>query len=651
MLIDNNTPATTDASATPDTDASAVPTSASQVPATTMEPTFAALPDDGDLPDPDEEPSLIPKVNDRPRFVVFDDWYEAHQRKYAPGVWYFDVKTEGKGENARVVEVEYRICGPLHIKAGTTDAHDASYGRLLRFQSERGSWKEWAMPMTMLAGKDCSDLIGRLMDQGLFIDVRRKAELPRYLQSRSPQKSNYLQCVLQTGWSDASRRAFVLPDEVIGPKADRVVYQSEDADNRVYRTGGTLQGWQAGIAAVAVGNPLLVLALCTAFAGPVLAMCHAEGGGPHFVGGSSTGKTSMLEAACSVWGKPDDYKRSWRATSNGLEAAAALFNDSMLALDEISECEPTQVGAVVYMMGNGHGKARASRAGGARHVARWRCSLISTGERSIGTSMAEGGHRIKAGQQVRVFDVPCDRTHGAWDELHHHASGVTFSNALKREAATHYGHAGREFLRHLTRADADLGDLLHQIRQSPEFHTDGEGQQQRVAGRFAVLALAGELATSYGVTGWPQGEAIRAAGVAFAAWRALQSNADGANAERGQAVEAVTAFIERHGDSRFSNADFPLEDSRAALFRERAGYYRDTDGQRVYLFNNTGLREALKGFDFGRGMDALEQAGLMKPPGKDGKRSVNRRINGSNAKYYEVWPEGVPQPGARHGTD
>ena len=90
--------------------------------------------------------------------------------------------------------------------------------------------------------------------------------------------------------------------------------------------------------------------------------CKAESGGFHLVGNSSTGKTTLIEAACSVWGGPA-FKRSWRATANGIEGAAALFNDCLLALDEISECDPREVGAIVYALGNGVGKQRASRTG------------------------------------------------------------------------------------------------------------------------------------------------------------------------------------------------------------------------------------------------------------------------------------------------
>ncbi|SFO42995.1 hypothetical protein [Nitrosospira briensis] len=44
------------------------------------------------------------------------------------------------------------------------------------------------------------------------------------------------------------------------------------------------------------------------------------------------------------------------------------------------------------------------------------------------------------------------------------------------------------------------------------------GQVERVARRFALVAMAGGLATRWKLTGWAEGEAIQAARKCFAAW-------------------------------------------------------------------------------------------------------------------------------------
>jgi len=574
---------------------------------------------------------LIPGETERPKFIVFDDWHDEGGVKYRPGVWNFGLKNN-KGDAPPTLTQQW-ICSPLHVDAVTTDAHEGNYGRLLRIKTTRGKWTTWAMPMNMLRG-DGSDLRCELLGMGVEIDHHGRYRLAEYLQDKAPKRR--IECALQTGWAGSDFKAFVLPDTVIGPKAASVAYQSGERGSDEYATAGTL----AGIAAMAVGNPLLVLGICAAFAGPLLARCGQESGGIHFIGDSSTGKTTIIEAACSVWGSAG-FRRSWRTTGNGLEGAAALFNDSLLALDEISECDPRQVGEVVYMLGNGRGKQRAGRTGMARAVARWRCSVLSTGERSIATTMAEGGHRIKAGQSVRLLDVPAQRAHGAWDNLHQAGSGTAFSDAIKRAAVTDYGHGGRAFLEKLSRDhDGSFSEALDAIKALPELQAAGdEGQAKRAAARFAVLALAGELATDYGVTGWETGEAIRAAAVGFAAWQALRGAGRG-NAERDQIIERITSFIERHGDSRFSDADSD-DDQRAAMVRDRAGWWRTGDGGRVYLFNADGLREALKGFDFNRALDSLQQAGAIEAPGADGKRAKFIRIRGQGMKLYAVRPDRI----------
>ena len=586
--------------------------------------------DTTDTTSPASPASRIPGEQGRPCFVVLDTFTAEGASKYRAGVWHFGIKP-GRGDAPPTLSQRW-VCSPLHIDAVTHDPHEGNFGRLLRFQTTLGKWVTWAMPMEMLRG-DSADLRGVLLGMGVQIDPFGRNLLNVYLQDKAPTRR--IECALQTGWAGADFKAFVLPDTVIGPRAASVAYQSETRAADEYTQRGTLHGWQQGTAALAVGNPLLVLALCAAFAGPVLARVNMESGGLHLIGDSSTGKTTALESACSVWGGPS-YRRSWRTTSNGLEGAAALFNDSLLALDEISECDPRAVGEVVYMLGNGRGKQRAGRTGGARSVSRWRSSVLSTGERSIATTMIEGGHRVKAGQAVRVLDIPAQRQYGAWDCLHQHASGTAFSDALKHEATRHYGHAGRAFLEKLTRDVDNFSEALDTIKQLPGLQAPGgEGQASRAAARLAVLALAGELASAYGITGWPAGEATRAAEVGFAAWLSLRGNA-----EQGQIAERLLGFIDRHGDSRFSDAN-NTDDQRAAVVRDRAGWWEDGHTGRVYWFTADGLREALKGFDFARALDVLQLAGLIPAPGADGKRARFKRINGRGLKLYPVHPEGL----------
>lgn len=580
----------------------------------------------------------------RPCFKVFDNWTTIRESggKLRPGAWFFGIKAGRKADDPPTL-IQQWICSPLHIEAVTFDGQDNNYGRLLRFRNTVGRWREWAMPMELLRGAG-DELRGELLAMGVEIGPISKTLLAQYLQAKPPKRR--VHCALQVGWCGD---CFVLPDVVIGLKAADVIFQSGERGHDEHTRAGTLAGWQSEIAARAVGNPLLLLAQSASFAGPMLARCNAEGGGLHYVGDSSTGKTTLIEAACSTWGGPN-FRRSWRATANGVEGAAALFNDCLLALDEISECDPKEVGAIVYALGNGRGKQRASRTGTARSVTRWRCSVLSSGERTIATHMAEAGHRAKAGQSVRLLDIPAVRRFGAWDDLHGLPSGAAFSDALKRAAATHHGQAGRAFLEKLTRDGRDFCELLERIKALKEFSAEGgEGQDKRAAARFALLALSGEVATEYEITGWPEGAAIDAAVEGFKAWQSLRGRG---NDERRQILERVSDFIDRHGDSRFSDADAKATDDTGAspevMRINRAGWWRDAGSNgRQYLFTADGLREALKGFDFKRALDSLQEAGALPGPDASGERAKPQRIGGRLVRLYPILADKL---GAQHGA-
>ncbi len=346
------------------------------------------------------------------------------------------------------------------------------------------------------------------------------------------------------------------------------------------------------------------------------------------------GKSGALDAACATWGGAG-FKRTWNSTANGMEGIAALHNDGILVLDEIGECEPDDVGAIVYSLGNGTGKQRAGRTGAALGVAKWRCIFLSSGEISLETLMNNAGQAVKSGQEMRLLQVPLKQgLHGAWHTLHGASNGADFTENLKREALKHYGHAGRSFLERLTRDRRDFCSALDRIKASSLFSCEsGEGQEKRAAARFALVALAGEVASEYGLSGWAVGDAIQAAAHCFKLW---QSSRAKGNSEQWQIIRKVAGFIERHGDGRFSARNGLQE----LPLRDRAGWWEDgeVDG-RVYCFTCSGLREALKGMDFERGLDTLQECGAL-PPAEAGSnvRSKNKKVFGRQIRLYPINP-------------
>jgi putative DNA primase/helicase len=174
--------------------------------------------------------------------------------------------------------------------------------------------------------------------------------------------------VARTGWHEIGERSvFLLPGETISSRAGEPVIL-DDVATGAYGARGTIEEWRDGVAKLASRHVLPALAISAALAGPLLHLAGIECGGVHFFGPSSIGKTTLLQLAASVWGRggAPGYVRTWRATANGLEGAAAGATDTVLILDELGQVDVRELATALYSLANGTGKARAHRDGALR---------------------------------------------------------------------------------------------------------------------------------------------------------------------------------------------------------------------------------------------------------------------------------------------
>jgi putative DNA primase/helicase len=568
---------------------------------------------------------LVPEAEaapiNRPEYRVYNQSLTFDGVKLRAGVWHHGNKQDK--ETGDHLPFDEWLCGPLHVEAITrSEGQDSDYGRLLRFRNQDGKWLPWAMPNELLAGRPDA-ILAVLLSMGLDVDYKRRNQVCQYIASQHPKQR--VIAATSTGWQ--TPELFIMPRQNIG-NGD-AIFQSEAANGDDYRKAGTLAGWQSSIAAKCKGNPLLSLGVCTALAGPLLFHVKRQGGGFHYRGDSSTGKSTSMYAGNSVWGHGEDFKRTWRATGNGLEGVAAQRNDTLLSLDEIGEANPREIGAVVYSIANGSGKTRASRTGAARATKRWRVMVLSNGEKGLAALIAEGGGRSCAGQEIRLLDISAHRTYGAFDDLHGLANGREFSDAIQRASATDYGHAGPEFVR-LLLASGEAGKLPEWLAAMVANYPSTSGQEGRAAERFALVALAGELAIKFGLLPLEKGYIQTVMLELFDVWRA--GRGEGPSEDR-QILRAVADFIARHGDSRFSS----VTDTHGEA-RDRAGYWEVTHDGRLYLFNRPGLEEATKGYDLGRVVLALDSVGAITKREAGRAQATKRLPDGSKQKLYFIDP-------------
>jgi len=551
-------------------------------------------------------------------------------RLWARGVEYVGTDRDGGPQPPRWV------CSPLRLCAKTRDNRSGEWGRLLEWEDADGTVHRWAMPMELLQG-DGSEVRRELARRGLAIAPGRQCRelLAAYLQVWPVEAR--ARCVDRLGWHGG---VYVTPTAVIGDTGEQVVFQNAQGIEPTLAVAGTVAEWRDGVGALARGNSRLVFAASVAFAGPLAHLASEDSGGFHLRGPSSTGKSTALRVAASVWGEPSAYVRLWRATANGLEGLAALHNDDgLLILDELSQMDPRDAGEAAYLLANGQGKARAARNGTARAPQRWRVLFLSAGEESLAGLMARAGKQPTAGQEVRLADIEADagKGLGLFDVLHIVGTPAAQAFAIKEATTRWHGAVRVAWLRRLVADRATVADRVAAFSQefcAAVLPADAAGQVARVARRFALVAVAGELATASGLTGWGTGEALTATKTCFAAW--LEAfGGTGSREERAFFAQA-RAFFEAHGASRFA----ATTDDAEPRVVNRAGFYRDRHtGEREFLvLPEVFRREICAGFDSRAATRWLKEHGWLLP-GADGKAAQKPRLKGLGpTRCYVITP-------------
>ncbi len=501
------------------------------------------------------------------------------------------------------------LSSPVCVKALTRNAKGREWGRLLEWPDKDGVLHEWAMPMELLQG-DGNEVRGYLAAGGVDVSTNGRARnlFNSYLQLWPVQAR--ARCTQKLGWHND---VYVLPDQIIGDDEERVVFQNTSPIEPAFEVSGSIEDWRNNVAAMAAGNSRVVFAISAALAAPLAELINAEGGGFHFRGGSSTGKSTALIVACSVWGG-SSFRRAWRTTSNGLEGLAALHNDGLLVLDELSEIDPKEAGAAAYMLANGEGKTRSTRSGVAKKNVRFRVITLSAGEESLSALMAKADRKANAGQELRLADIDADAGAGMgmFQNLNGFGKPGALALALKIAAEKWHGAAGVEFLRQVAKHKNETAETLTDgIKQFVEEINLPEkaAQAGRVARRFGLVAVAGEIATACGLTGWQEGEAERAAKECFSSWLAGY----GAHESREdiKVLQQVKAFFEAHGNSRFEKIAFEqVGTSDNPRIINRVGFWRQKAESKEYLvFPEAFKSEICKGLDHKAALKVLEKHG------------------------------------------
>jgi hypothetical protein len=251
---------------------------------------------------------------------------------------------------------------------------------------------------------------------------------------------------------------------------------------------GTLQGWRDTVNMV--GGDTMVIpqaAIFAAFVPPLQSKLQI----PNFIldinGTTGCGKSITAKLAASVWGKPkepDSVIMQWEVTKVAAEQVAGMCSELPIFLDDAQHVSDDLKKTVIYMIANGKGKARGSKAGGIRDTPYWHTVCISTSEHPLHESSPHEGARARllpvGGIDVRPFPKGMK----------------SFVDGLERSILENHGHAGEMYIRHIEGWSEDQW-LRWRQRYATVRKSLSEKAKSDIVGRIseyvASIQLAGEI--------------------------------------------------------------------------------------------------------------------------------------------------------------
>ena len=545
------------------------------------------------------------------------DPLKPHIESRKDGVFWVTPKVDK--DSGEVINQEAWLCSPLEVVG--TGRDDKDQYLIIRWQAFGVS----ALTTAAIPLADIGEREGWRTLKAGGINVTTKSSLRAILADwlqRSGARELW-RVAHATGWQCG---AYIMPDgEVIGTPEHPVLFNGRSSAAAGYTVKGTAEDWRGSVAHLVAGNYSMMTATAAALAAPLIGLAGADGFGIHFYEQSSAGKTTTANVASSLYGNPDLLRLTWYGTALGLANEAAAHNDGLMPLDEVGQgSDPVSVSQSAYALFNGVGKLQGAKEGGNRDLKRWRTVAISTGEMDLETFIAGAGRRTKAGQLVRLLNIPLSKA----VHFHEHRNGKQHADALKEAYQHHHGAAGRLWIKWLAEHQQQATEAVRECeaRWRSLIPADYGEQVHRVAARFAILEAA--LLLSAGITGWDAQTCRDAVQHSYNAW--LREFGTG-NKEHQQIIEQTEAFLNAYGLSRFapfpySPADLPIKE--LAGYRRRQGEH-DESPISFYTFPATFEKEIAAGFNHKQFAEVLKRAGMLTPPSSGrGYQRKSPRIQG-----------------------
>jgi len=239
--------------------------------------------------------------------------------------------------------------------------------------------------------------LSKMASHGVDGGGHNSQKMARYVAAMeaSAADSCHLDSTRRLGWDDSMTRFLwgeaclsgdeILPADPFGPLDQASLYLATTTPRAAVEglyTEGSEQEWLKA-ARIAGGHPRAALAIYAALVPPMLKILGAENFAVQWAGASSTGKSTAIALASSVWGNPDplapmSFTGLWNETLRSLELGAAALSDLPFILDEMRTTRVRDAADKARLVVGGVSRG-VSEDGSHERMAQWNTVVVSAG--------------------------------------------------------------------------------------------------------------------------------------------------------------------------------------------------------------------------------------------------------------------------------
>lgn len=335
-----------------------------------------------------------------------------------------------------------------------------------------------------------------------------------------------------TGWKKFDTRiVYLLGKKLITASNKNLpVFLSDDLKPSEPATSGTLPEWKNEVASLASNSIAASTAIMTSLAGPLLKFSKLmETFVINFAGNGSTGKSTSLRVAASIWRDPAVLP-SWNTTEQGLNEELALHNDNCIILDD------TQQGAaagrdklsefmtVTHRATHGTTRQRSKTVANSLPAYTTKCLLLSSSPELVSITKSKHGRDTDDGDRARFLEMQIHHgdNGGIWAETDvkklNADNGRELSDRLSNAAKSNFGCAGQAWIKYLIQHQSLIEDTI--VKLTDKFLSQlkldkNDSVKARIAQKIALLYAAGRIAIKANILPWKKAQVLKVANAAY----------------------------------------------------------------------------------------------------------------------------------------